>query len=66
MVGNITIGTDVIMNNSGNYVLAGIATSDNDGDVVGHHGGAYSGDYWVVELDASQNIIWQLSLGVFH
>ena len=57
------IGTDVIMNNSGNYVLAGIATSDNDGDVVGHHGGAYSGDYWVVELDASQNIIWQLSLG---
>ncbi len=57
------IGTDVLVNNSGNYVLAGIATSDNDGDVIGHHGGAYSGDYWIFELDASHNIIWQLSLG---
>ncbi|MFZ1634070.1 MAG: MopE-related protein [Chitinophagales bacterium] len=56
-------GTDVIINNNGNYVLAGISTSNNDGDVTGHHGAAYSGDYWIFELDASQNIIWQLSLG---
>ena len=43
----------------GGYVVAG-RTYSNDGDVRGNHG---DGDYWVVKLDASGNLVWQKCLG---
>ncbi len=51
----------------GGYIVAGKSLS-NDGDVTGNHGGwAYDdywvGDYWVVKLDTSGDIIWQKCLG---
>jgi len=45
--------------NDGGYIVAGTSTS-TDGDVTGNHG---NGDYWIVKLDSSGNIIWQKSLG---
>jgi len=41
------------------FIVAG-ETSSNDDDVSGYHGG---GDYWVVKLDSSGNIVWQKCLG---
>jgi uncharacterized repeat protein (TIGR01451 family) len=43
----------------GGYIVAGTSDS-NDGDVTGNNGAQ---DFWVVNLDASGNIIWQKSLG---
>jgi len=43
----------------GGYVFATRSTS-NDGDVSGNNGDA---DYWIVKLNASGEIIWQVSLG---
>ncbi|MGU3375440.1 T9SS type A sorting domain-containing protein [Chryseobacterium sp. M5A1_1a] len=43
----------------GGYIVAG-ASSSNDGDVTGNHGGQ---DYWIVKLDANGNIQWQKALG---
>src|SRR5258706_851718 len=44
---------------SGRIVLAGYSSSNN-GDVTGSHGGK---DFWVVEIDSQQNILWQKCLG---
>jgi PKD repeat protein len=44
----------------GGYIMAG-ATSSNDGDVTGNHGGAY--DAWVVKLDPAGVPAWQRPLG---
>jgi hypothetical protein len=49
----------VIETSDGGYLLAGYSWSD-DGDVSGNHG---YGDYWVVKLDNSGNLIWQQCLG---
>ncbi|NLY22597.1 MAG: T9SS type A sorting domain-containing protein [Bacteroidales bacterium] len=43
----------------GGYIVAG-ETWSNDGDVSGNHGG---GDYWVVKLNSSGDILWQICLG---
>ncbi len=43
----------------GGYIVGGWSIS-NDGDVSGNHG---NGDYWVVKLDSSSNILWQRALG---
>ncbi len=43
----------------GGYILTGY-TGSNNGDVTGNHGGT---DYWVVKLDASGAIQWQICLG---
>ncbi len=43
----------------GGYIVAGTSNS-NDGDVTGNHGDY---DYWVVKLDASEEIVWQKCLG---
>ena len=41
------------------YITIGYSASI-DGDVTGNHG---SYDYWVVRLDADENILWQKTLG---
>lgn len=45
--------------NSGGFIIAGYSNS-NDGDVSGNHGNY---DYWILNLDAFGNLIWQKSLG---
>lgn len=44
------------------YILAGHSGS-NDGDVSGHHGATGYSDFWIVNIDAIGNIIWEKSLG---
>lgn len=44
---------------SGNYLIAGISSS-NDGDVTGNHGGD---DAWIIETDINGNLLWQKSFG---
>lgn len=46
----------------GGYIVAG-ASSGNDIDVSGHHGGWSTYDMWVVKLNSSGIIQWQKSLG---
>ena len=44
----------------GNYIIAGISTSD-DGDVIGPNLGGF--DIWVLMMDTSGNILWQKNYG---
>src|SRR5437868_6186360 len=41
------------------YIVCGYSES-SDGDVSGSHGG---GDYWIIKLNKSGNIVWQKCLG---
>jgi len=50
---------DIYQTSDGGY-LFGTATSSNDGDVTGNHGGD---DYWIVRLDTAGNILWQKCFG---
>jgi len=45
------------------FIVAGYTSSNNNGDVSGYHGGFYWGDYWILKLDASGNLVWQKCLG---
>ncbi len=49
----------VITDADGGYIVAGISYSD-DGDVAAPLG---EGDYWVVKLSASGNMIWNQNIG---
>ena len=51
--------TSIEQTTDGGYIVAGF-TGSNDGDVSGNHG---NGDYWIVKLDATGNILWQRCLG---
>lgn len=44
------------------YIVAGY-TASYGGDVTGFHGAYFWGDYWVVKLDNSGNLVWQKCLG---
>lgn len=50
---------DIQQTADGGFIVVGFSTS-NDGDVSGNHGGR---DFWVVKLDTTKNISWQISLG---
>jgi hypothetical protein len=52
-------GTSVAQTANGGLLVAGYSES-HDGDVTINHG---EHDYWIVKLNATQNIIWQKSLG---
>lgn len=45
------------------FVIGGLSSTNDNGDVTGHHGDAFYPDYWIVNLDTLGNIIWQKSLG---
>jgi hypothetical protein len=49
----------IIVDDEGNYVIAG-STNSSNGDVTGQHG---FGDVWVVKLDKNLDIVWQKTLG---
>jgi WD40 repeat protein len=49
----------MIQTSDGGFAIAG-ETNSNDGDVTGYHG---SGDGWVIKLDASGKLTWQIALG---
>lgn len=51
--------TSIQQTSTGGYILAG-QTDSNDGDVYGNHGNT---DFWVVELVATGNLLWQRTLG---
>jgi hypothetical protein len=53
------IATCVSQTSDSGYIVAG-ASSSNDGDVSGNHGG---GDFWVVKLSATGSIQWQNCYG---
>jgi hypothetical protein len=44
----------------GGYVVTGFTQSNNDGEVIGNHGGL---DYWVIKLDAIGTIQWKKCFG---
>ena len=52
-------GRSIQQTTDGGYIIAGESNSV-DGDVTGNHGGF---DFWIVQLDASGDIIWQKCLG---
>ncbi|MGA2298594.1 MAG: choice-of-anchor D domain-containing protein, partial [FCB group bacterium] len=55
--------TSIKQTSDGGYIFAGY-TESNDGDVIGHHGGnTESFDGWVVKLDNTGNLQWQICLG---
>jgi len=47
------------------YIFTGPCSSNDGGDVTGHHGngGSVYSDYWVVKTDSIGNLSWQTSLG---
>ncbi len=49
----------IVATADGGAIFVG-STGSNNGDVVGHHGGA---DAWIVKLNASGNIDWQKCIG---
>ncbi|MBK8487297.1 MAG: T9SS type A sorting domain-containing protein [Bacteroidetes bacterium] len=56
---NAEDGRCIISNYLDGYVLVGVSTSD-DGDVTENKG---QGDYWILQIDSTGNIIWQKSIG---
>lgn len=52
-------GFGVIPAADGSFVIAG-ATSSNDGDVSGSHGGS---DAWLIRIDDAGNLLWQTCIG---
>ena len=43
----------------GGYVIAGITQSSN-GNLIGNHA---NGDYWIIKVDGSGNLVWQRAYG---
>jgi gliding motility-associated-like protein len=47
----------------GGYIISGLSTGPDNGDVMGHHGNPTVGDLWIVKMNSSGQIEWQKSLG---
>lgn len=52
--------TQIIQTTDGNYLACGFSDSTN-GDLTSNNGG---GDFWLIKISISGNLIWQLSFGV--
>ena len=55
----IDLPGSIALTASGGFIVSGY-TASNDGDVSGNHGG---GDTWIVELNATGNVLWQKCYG---
>ena len=53
---------DGIETSDGGFILVG-QTQSIDGDVNGNNGGAYTGDGWIVKIDANGNLMWSRNYG---
>lgn len=49
----------IIKTHDDNFVVAG-STNSTDGDISNYYG---SDDFWIIKLDQSGNLIWEVSLG---
>ena len=58
---NQDFSTDLISTPDGGYCVLSV-TASNDGDVIGYHGGGLF-DIWVLKLDSSFNIQWNMCYG---
>lgn len=57
------VANDVIQTVDGNYIVVGETASD-DGDVAFNHAtGSFHGDFWILKLSETGEILWQKSLG---
>lgn len=57
--GSLTEGANQVGKNESGYIIVG-STFSNDGDIFQNHGEL---DYWIIQLDATGEIIWQKTLG---
>lgn len=57
------IGNDMIYCSDGTVVIAGISTTQNDGDVTGHIAPPLYSNQWIVKLDSNGLIKWEKCLG---
>ncbi len=52
------IGYQVFESLDFSILISGSTTTDNDGDIVGHHGAALNGDFWALKIDYFGVIKW--------
>jgi len=57
---NVEIGHSIIQTSDNNLVIAGYATSDNSGDVIGF---TNDKDGWIIKIDLVGNLLWQKIIG---
>ncbi len=55
-----SVGTTITESLDGSYYIS-CTTSSADGDIIGYNGG--SSDGWVIKVDITGNIVWQLPVG---
>ncbi|MBK9505446.1 MAG: T9SS type A sorting domain-containing protein [Bacteroidetes bacterium] len=52
------IGFEVFESLDNSIFISGSTTTDNDGDIVGHHGATLNGDFWTLKIDYFGVIKW--------
>ncbi len=58
----LDVGEDILQTPDGGYIVAGLVSSHNTGDVSGHN--ALGGfDFWIAKLSSSGELQWQKALG---
>lgn len=53
----------IVVNSDSSFTIAGLSSTNNNGDVTDHHGAGFLGDYWIIQIDSIGNLIWEKSLG---
>lgn len=56
-------GYGLVECSDGSFVIGGLTTTLNDGDVTGHQGPMFYPNYWIVKLDENGIMKWQKCLG---
>jgi hypothetical protein len=54
---------DIQQTFDGGFIIAGMTTTNNDGDVTGYHFSTTGGDFWILKIDSAANIQWQYCFG---
>lgn len=54
---------DIAETNNANYIIAGTSYGAGGCEKTENNQGYYSADYWILQLDANGNIVWQNSIG---
>lgn len=56
-------GLSILNADNMSYILSGYSSTNDNGDVTGHHGIGPYADFWIISLDVFGNIQWQKSIG---